>query len=70
MRKKRDVLCSRHSLSAQPLPRDASRISEEHRENGEGGLTLIEHLSFGSQPVFEGTVVLSATLLIEGVGPL
>jgi hypothetical protein len=44
--------------------------SEERRENGAGGLTLIEHLSFGLQPVLEGTVVPSATLFIQGVGSL
>jgi len=31
--------------------------------------TLIEHLSFCLQPVFEGMAVRTSTLLIQGVGP-
>ena len=32
--------------------------------------TLIDYLLFGLQPVFESMAVLSAMLLIQGVGPL
>jgi hypothetical protein len=31
---------------------------------------LVEYLLFGFEPVFEGMTVLSAMLLIQGVGPL
>jgi hypothetical protein len=43
--------------------RDTLDGSEGRRENGAGGLPLIEHLSFGLQPIFEGMAVISSTLL-------
>jgi len=44
--------------------------AEKPRETGAGSLTLVEHPSFGLQPVFEGIAVLSTMFLIQGVGSL
>jgi hypothetical protein len=52
------------------IQRDTGHGSEEPRETGAGGLTLIEYLLLGLQPVFEGMPVISAMLLIQDVGPL
>jgi hypothetical protein len=44
--------------------------AEEPSENGAGGLIFIEYPFFGLQPVFEGMAILSAMLLIQGIGLL